>query len=268
MSLTASKEKKMDTQKTSSEFPDTDYIPFSKGEQILNDLVGFTIDDVASLVGADFWGLYIRHENLKVTPIYNAYPFRDTFTPRDMPEWLNTIRNRLLSDWKTEVLSKVEAGETLVLLMFGWEGWAVNATRVAEDQWRFKFRRHRDYGKSIALQIDKLFMFRGHTLQSKQDKIILEADNLSYITGETEQFNGDIRRYLEIYMRDGSIVTVNFVPDLVAGGPPTQFRTIVEWHPKGTQLPADPEKRLESDHEDGRKLLDWLDRHSRFIPIY
>jgi hypothetical protein len=125
----------------SSQFPDGDYIPFSEDFIHYDTIQLYNFNTMKDLIDADFWGLYIRRADGSVEPIYNAYPYSDA--PKEAPQWLNDIRNRLEDEWET-ILSRVNIGDTLALLMFNDKGWGVYATRV-EGGWHHEYRHHTDY---------------------------------------------------------------------------------------------------------------------------
>jgi hypothetical protein len=65
-------------------------------------------------------------------------------------------------------------------------------------------------------------------------------------------------------MKDMSIVTLLFEPNVLEGN----CRSLVSYYPPGTVLPADQEVEEQGTEAEGRKLLFWLDWHSRSIPVY
>lgn len=125
----------------SSQFPDGDYILISEADIHYDTFQLYNFNTMKDLIEADFWALYIRREDGSVEPIYNAYPYSDA--PKEAPQWLNDIRDGLYDEWEN-ILSRVNIGDTLALLMFNEKGWGVYATRV-EGGWHHEYRHHRDH---------------------------------------------------------------------------------------------------------------------------
>lgn len=135
------KTKLVNTMSISAEFPDRDYIPFTEASHAYNEITKYTVHDFKDLIGADFWGFYIRDNDGRVVPIYNTYPYSDDLSK--MPQWLDNVRSSLY-DCETNTLPEIQVGETVAVLMFAEKGWAIYATKTS-DGWEYKYCHHKDY---------------------------------------------------------------------------------------------------------------------------
>lgn len=129
----------MDVTAISNEFPDTsNQIPFNQNEMEHMELNNMDMEELQGFVEGDFWGMQILRADGTREPLQNTFVQRDTLDPCDFPEEMDEIREDL-SDFEDNVLPKVKIGDTLVVLMFGWDTWGVWATRT-ENDWKYEFR--------------------------------------------------------------------------------------------------------------------------------
>lgn len=134
-------------------FPDKEYVPFSKGRLILENLVLFDMEAMRKLTSSDCWGIYILNESSgKIKPLYNAY--MNNFDVQQ--KFRNTIKN----DFNI-VTKQVNLYEKLVILMWGANGWSVHAKRMAFDKWEFSFFHHPEYLKNSISNLKLKYMMNG-----------------------------------------------------------------------------------------------------------
>jgi hypothetical protein len=122
----------------STMFPSTaDYTPFTDKEKACwNIPEQITQEFMCSLVGADFWGLYVRGKDGQVKEaLYNTYVKGPDYD-LSQQEYRDAITDNF--DLAT---SRVASGETLVLMMWGRYGWLVEATRTDSGDLQFEVKR-------------------------------------------------------------------------------------------------------------------------------
>ena len=128
----------------SNEFPDTtNQIPFNQNEMDHMELNNMNMKELESFVEGDFWGMQILHGDGTREPLQNTFIYRDSVSPCDFPDENDEIRETV-SNFEDNVLPKVKIGDTLVVLMFGWDTWGVWATRT-ENDWIYSFRHKRNW---------------------------------------------------------------------------------------------------------------------------
>lgn len=249
----------------STEFPGADYVPFTPGEKILNDLAEpMTLEGMKDLTIADFWGLYIRNKDGSVKEaLYNTHGMM----PRSPEaEAQQAYRESLWADFSVAT-NRVEVGETLVLNMFGSDGWCVEATR-GESAWTFDFKHSPKYGKAIVPQDPEeslKFHFKEGTFEFK-------ASDIERIKGRIHKLPWSTypRQILTIYLTYGGFLL--FVQEPKEDGEVREhtyegtlqfYRANIDGDPPSVD--CDSQTDL-SDHEI-RLFLDFVDRHSRHLKV-
>ncbi len=120
-----------------------------------------SLKGMQDLVGADFWGLYIRGTDGAVKEsLYNCFGF-EPISPES--EAQDPYR-QALSENINIAMDRVGSGETLVLLMFGQDGWSIEALRKPSGAIQFTAKRSPRLRSYWREDVELLLQFKGLNL--------------------------------------------------------------------------------------------------------